>query len=61
MLKVDVRVGESVSLNGTGKATIRLVAKSGQLARLEIDADESVKITPPMRKSARQVIRDGMD
>jgi len=41
-LKVDLRVGESISLGGL--ATITLLEKSGKIARLDVKADESVKI-----------------
>ncbi|MDO8312873.1 MAG: hypothetical protein Q7T25_13135 [Sideroxyarcus sp.] len=42
-LKLDVKVGESVSLDG-GRIHMTLLDKSGRLARLEIRAHEDVKI-----------------
>lgn len=41
MLKIDVRVGETIKV---GDALIRVAEKSGQLASLVIDAPKSVKI-----------------
>lgn len=41
MLKVDLRVGESLKI---GTATVRLEKKSGQIATLVIDADRSVPV-----------------
>lgn len=41
MLKIDLRVGESLMI---GKATVQLEKKSGQIATLVIDADKSVLI-----------------
>lgn len=42
-LLIDVKVGESVSID-KGRVTVRLMEKSGQRARLEVDADKSIKI-----------------
>ncbi len=41
ILTLDVRVGESLKI---GDATVKVVSKSGQLARLEIEADQSVPV-----------------
>lgn len=41
ILTLDVRVGESLKI---GEATVKVVSKSGQLARLEIEADKSVQV-----------------
>lgn len=41
MLKLDLRPGESITV---GSATITLESKSGQVARLSIQADKSVPI-----------------
>ena len=42
MLRIDVRVGESLSIGEI--ATITLEQKSGQVARLAIHADRSIPI-----------------
>jgi sRNA-binding carbon storage regulator CsrA len=42
-LKLDVKVGESVSFDN-GRINMTLLDKSGRLARLEIKAPEDVKI-----------------
>lgn len=41
MLQIDLKVGESVSI---GDTIVTLQAKSGQLARLHIQADKSVPV-----------------
>jgi len=50
-LSVDLRVGETLTIGG---ALVRLEKKSGQLARLTIEADESVAIKPPGRSRANK-------
>jgi hypothetical protein len=48
VLKVDVRVGETIRVSGKqGSVVIMLRAKSGQRARLAIEADESFSIDLP--------------
>ncbi len=42
MLNIDLKVGESVSIGG---AIVTLEHKSGQVARLAIHADNSIKVT----------------
>ncbi|MED5545694.1 MAG: carbon storage regulator [Pseudomonadota bacterium] len=42
MLKLDIRIGESVSIGDN--VVLRLEKKSGQLARIAIEADPSLKI-----------------
>ena len=42
----DLRIGETLRLNGAGEVRVTLRAKSGRLARLEIAADEGVVIQP---------------
>jgi hypothetical protein len=44
-VKHDLRVGEKLSFVGSGSTLITLVAKSGQRARLQIVADDSIEIT----------------
>lgn len=46
-LKADIKVGETLRFNGSGSTSITLIAKSGQRARLEISADDSIRITQP--------------
>lgn len=41
MLKLDLRPGEAITI---GDAIITLEAKSGQLARLSIQADKSIPV-----------------
>lgn len=44
--KIDLRVGETLQLDG-GRITVTLLEKSGQRARISVEADESVKVQPP--------------
>jgi hypothetical protein len=46
---VDLKVGESLLIGGTA---VRLEKKSGQLARLVIEAEQGIKIKTPARMSA---------
>lgn len=46
-MNVEVRVGESLRLDGAGQTTVTLEHKSGQRARLRVEADENVQIHPP--------------
>lgn len=41
MLNIDLRVNESVAI---GDTIVTLVQKSGQLARLQIQADKSIQV-----------------
>jgi hypothetical protein len=59
VLKLDLKVGESFRISGSGSARITLLQKSGQLARLEIDAEASLKITRPT-PSVRDVVGSGI-
>lgn len=43
-MSIDLKVGETLTIGG---ATVLLVKKSGQLARLVIVADDATPITPP--------------
>lgn len=47
-LKVDLRVGETLTFNG-GQIVVTLLEKSGQRARISVEADDSVLIQPPSR------------
>ena len=48
-MSIDLKVGETLTIGG---ATVRLVKKSGQLARLEVSADPSIQIDKPRRFSS---------
>lgn len=50
-MKVDLRVGETLRFNG-GQIVITLLEKSGQRARISVEADESVAIQPPSRETS---------
>lgn len=49
-LKVDLRVGETLTFNN-GQIVVTLLEKSGQRARISVEADDSVLIQPPSRES----------
>ena len=48
-LKADVLIGETILLDGDGVARITLLEKSGQRARLMIEAGRNVLIELPRR------------
>ena len=48
-LKVDLRVGETLIFND-GEIVVTLLEKSGQRARISVEADDSVVIQPPSRE-----------
>lgn len=52
-MKVDLRVGEPLRFNG-GQIVITLLEKSGQRARISVEADDSVKIQLPIRESVAE-------
>ena len=56
-LKVDVRIGESIKINGP--ATITLMEKSGKIARLEVRAAKSVTIEH-IKETASRLARSGL-
>lgn len=58
-LKVDLRIGEAVRLDN-GRITVTLLEKSGQRARLDIAADQSVRIEPPQRITGTAAARGGL-
>lgn len=60
VMKVDVRPGETITFGG-GEITVTMTAKSGQRARLEISADDSIKIGLPNRTSTRDVVSGGVN
>ena len=49
-LKVDLRVGETMTFNN-GQIVVTLLEKSGQRARISVEADDSVVIQPPSREN----------
>lgn len=57
MLKLELRVGESVKI---GDATITLEDKSGKIARLSIQADKSVPIQRVQPTSMAQIVKSGI-
>jgi urease beta subunit len=57
-LKLDLRVGESVRFDN-GRISVTLLEKSGQRARLDINADPSVRIEP-QKSSAADVVKHGL-
>lgn len=57
MLKLELRVGESVKI---GDAVITLDEKSGKVARLSIEADISVPISRIQPSTAAQLAKSGI-
>ncbi len=57
MLKIEIRVGESVKI---GDATVTLEDKSGKIARLSIDAPKSVPIQRMPQTSMAQIVKNGI-
>lgn len=60
IVKADIRAGESISFDGSGSARITLIAKSGQRARIEIEADASVSVRLPKAASILDTVRNGI-
>lgn len=58
-LKLDLRVGETVTFDG-GRITVTLLDKSGQRARLDIKAEEGVKIGTPRVALAADQAKKGL-
>ncbi len=52
-MKVDLRVGEALRLDG-GRIVVTLLEKSGQRARISVEADESVSIQLPRDSRERE-------
>lgn len=50
-LKFDLRIGESLHLDG-GAIVVTLLEKSGQRARLSVEADKSVSVFVQQEKHA---------
>ncbi len=57
MLKLELRVGESVKI---GDAVVTLEDKSGKVARLAIDADKSVPIMRIGPSTMAQIAKQGI-
>lgn len=57
MLKLDLRVGESVRIGDV--AVLTLEAKSGQIARIAIDADKAVPVTRVPHATATNAVAAG--
>jgi len=59
-LKYDMRVGDTIKLDG-GKIKITLLDKSGQRARLDINAENSVTIETPSAVKAHDLAKNGVN
>ena len=57
MLKIELRVGESVKI---GDATVTLEEKSGKIARISIDAPKSVPIHRVQATMASHLAKQGI-
>jgi sRNA-binding carbon storage regulator CsrA len=57
LLKIEIRVGESVKI---GDAIVTLEDKSGKIARLSIEANKSVPIRKMQPSSAAQIAKGGL-
>lgn len=57
MLKLELRVGESVKI---GDAVVTLEDKSGRIARLAIEADKSVPIQRVQPTTAAHMAKNGI-
>lgn len=58
MLKIDLKPGESISI-GNGLAVITLESKSGQVARLSVQADKSVPVQrSPVQSSISKMVAE---
>ena len=57
MLKIDLKPGESVSIGNV--AVITLEEKSGQIARIAVQADKSVPVTRLQKPTAAQFAAQG--
>lgn len=59
-LKLDLRVGDTVLLDG-GKIKITVLDKSGQRARLDINAKDDVKIETQKNYDAASIVKNGIN
>lgn len=60
MLRIDLRPGEGLDIDN-GRAVIRMESKTGQLARLAIEAPKDVKITRLDGSMMAHVAQRGMN
>lgn len=58
-LLMDVRVGESVSIDD-GRVVVTLKEKSGQRAKLHFDSESKVNITPVRARAAAEQAKHGL-
>ena len=58
-LKLDLRVGETVSFDN-GRINLLLLEKSGQRARIEINAKEDIKISREAKPSLFSIATKGI-
>jgi sRNA-binding carbon storage regulator CsrA len=58
-IKQDLRVGESISFD-EGRIVVTLLEKSGQRARLDIRADDAVKVTVNKSEIAASLAKNGL-
>lgn len=56
---IDLKVGESVSIDD-GRVNVKLHHKSGQRARLEVEADKSVKIQHVKQERPANIAAQGI-
>lgn len=57
-MKVDLRVGDTLRLDG-GRIVVTLLEKSGQRARISVEADDSVSIQLPCDTQSRIAVSHG--
>mgnify|MGYP001007264625 CR=1 FL=1 len=57
-MNVELRAGQSVKVSGA--ATIELIQKSGQRARLRIVVPEGESIQPPVESGIASVVQHGL-
>lgn len=59
-LNLDLRVGESINFDND-RIKITLLEKSGQRARLEINAQKDVVINTTSHEKAANVVKNGLN
>jgi len=57
LLKIEIRVGESIKI---GDALVTLESKSGQIARLAIDASKDVPVHKVQSSTMAQIAKSGI-
>lgn len=53
--RTDLRVGETLQLDG-GRIVVTLLEKSGQRARISVEADKSVAINLPQHGKNKKIL-----